>query len=294
MTESDSVSTARSYLYVPGDRADVLAKAATRGADALIIDLEDAVAPPAKEAARAIVGEYLAGLPAAGSGEVEIWIRVNGDGVAATDIAAVAAPAVSGFCLAKTETPSDVVDAAVECTAAEAALGLDAGTFALAPLLESAAAVLDARAIASASSRVTRLQVGEADLRAEIGVTLGPDERELLQVRSSIVLASAAAGVEPPVGPVSTNFRDLDALRTSTEALARLGYRGRACIHPAQAAVVNEVFTPDPEALAAARDLVARFDAAAGAGAGVFVGPDGRMVDLAVIRQARRLLTYAR
>ena len=286
--------TARSYLYVPGDRADVLAKAASRGADSLIVDLEDAVAPAAKDAARAIVREYLAGLPVAGSGATEIWIRVNGDGVAAADIAAVASPAVSGFCLAKTETPSDVVDAAVACTAAEAALGLEPGTFSLAPLLESAAAVLDARAIASASPRVIRLQVGEADLRAEIGVTLGQDEHELLHVRSSVVLASAAAGVEPPVGPVSTNFRDLDALRTSTEALARLGYRGRACIHPAQAAVVNDVFTPDPEALAAARDLVARFDAADAAGAGVFVGPDGRMVDLAVVRQARRLLTFAR
>jgi citrate lyase subunit beta/citryl-CoA lyase len=108
------------------------------------------------------------------------------------------------------------------------------------------------------------------------------------------VLASAAAGIDPPVGPVSTNFRDLDALRTSTEALARLGYVGRACIHPAQAAVVNEVFTPSEESVASARALVEAYDAAVAAGQGVFTDESGRMVDLAVVRQARRTLSLAR
>jgi len=154
--------------------------------------------------------------------------------------------------------------------------------------------VLDARAIASASPRVRRLQVGEADLRADIGVTLGDDERELLTVRSMVVLASAAAGIEPPVGPVSTQFTDLDALRDSTRALARLGYVGRACIHPAQCAVVNEVFTPSAEQVAAARDLVARYEAAIAAGQGVFTDDRGRMVDLAVVRAAHRTLALAR
>lgn len=285
---------ARSYLYVPGDKPDVLAKALGRGADALIVDLEDAVAPDAKDQAREVVRRFLADLPAAGDGAVELWVRVNGDGLAGRDIEAVASPALTGFCLAKTESPDDVDAAAEACGRAEDALGLAPGVFALAPLLESAAAVLDARAIASASPRVVRLQVGEADLRADIGVTLGPDERELLHVRSSIVLASAAAGIEPPVGPVSTNFRDLDALRESTQALARLGYRGRACIHPAQAAVVNEVFTPSEDELNAARSLVDRYDAALAAGEGVFTDEQGRMVDLAVIRQARRTLALAR
>jgi citrate lyase subunit beta/citryl-CoA lyase len=288
------MAAARSYLYVPGDKPDVLAKALGRGADALIVDLEDAVAPSAKDDARGIVRDFLAGLPAAADGEVEIWVRVNGDGMAGHDIEAVAAPAVSGFCLAKAESADDVDAAAEACGRAEDALGLPPGSFSLAPLLESASAVLDARAIASASPRVVRLQVGEADLRADVGVTLGPDERELLFVRSSVVLASAAAGIEPPVGPVSTNFRDLDALRESTQALARLGYLGRACIHPAQAAVVNEVFAPDAEQVAAARALIARYDEAVAAGEGVFTDEAGRMVDLAVIRQARRTLALAR
>jgi citrate lyase subunit beta/citryl-CoA lyase len=288
------MTTARSYLYVPGDKPEVLAKALGRGADALIVDLEDAVAPSAKDEARGIVAQFLAGLPPAEEAEVEIWVRVNGDNLAPLDIDWVAAPSVRGFVLAKTERPRDVENAAAACSRQEVRLGIIGGSFGLVPLLESAAAVLDARAIASSSSRVTRLQVGEADLRADIGVTPGEDERELLMVRSSVVLASAAAGIDPPVGPVSTNFRDLDVLRASTEALARLGYVGRACIHPAQAAVVNEVFTPSEESVASARALVEAYDAAIAAGQGVFTDESGRMVDLAVVRQARRTLSLAR
>ncbi len=288
------MTTARSYLYVPGDKPEVLAKALGRGADALIVDLEDAVAPSGKDAARVIVAEFLAGLPPADEAEVEIWVRVNGEGIAPLDIDWVASPALRGFVLAKTERPLDVENAAAACSRQEVRLGIMGGSFSLVPLLESASAVLDARAIAASSSRVARLQVGEADLRADIGVTPGDDERELLAVRSLIVLASAAAGIDPPVGPVSTNFRDLDALRTSTDALARLGYVGRACIHPAQAAVVNEVFTPTAEAVEAASALVEAFEAAQAAGQGVFTDESGRMVDLAVVRQARRTLELAR
>lgn len=288
------MTSARSYLYVPGDRPDVLAKAPGRGADALIVDLEDAVAPSAKDAARATVADWLAARGPEPSDQVEVWVRVNGDGLAPADIAAVAAPGVRGFCLAKTESADDVRAAAAACTQAEAVLGLAEGSYALAPLLESAASVLDARTIAAASPRVSRLQVGEADLRAELGVTLGDDERELLHVRSAVVLASVAAGIEPPVGPVSTNFRDLDVLRESTHALERLGYRGRACIHPAQLAVVNEVFTPTADEVVAARELVALYEEFLAGGSGAFTGPDGRMVDLAVVRQARRTLAAAR
>ncbi|MBA8956891.1 hypothetical protein ACFQU9_14080 [Actinomadura namibiensis] len=112
----------------------------------------------------------------------------------------------------------------------------------------------------------------------------------LLWARSQVVLASAAARVRPPIAPVSTDFRDLEALRTSTLALRRLGFRGRACIHPAQLPVVNEVFTPSPQEIARARDLVARHDAAMAEGSGVCLDERGRLVDEAVVRSARRLL----
>ncbi|SEF60407.1 citrate lyase subunit beta / citryl-CoA lyase [Thermomonospora echinospora] len=267
----------RSALYVPGDQPGKLAKAPDRGADALIVDLEDAVPPQAKDRAREQVAAWLAGLAAAG-GPPQIWVRVNPGLRGLADARAVALPAVTGLCVAKAETPEDLA-------ALDEALG-EAPWIALSPILESAAAVLAAPALARCR-RVVRLQLGEADLRADLGVEPGPDERELLWARSQVVLASAAAGIGPPLGPVSTDFRDTAALRRSTEALRRLGFYGRACVHPAQLPVVHEVFTPSERELARARDLVERFEKA---DSGVVLDERGQMVDEAVIRQARRLL----
>ncbi|TMQ94803.1 CoA ester lyase [Actinomadura soli] len=270
----------RSALYVPGDRPEKLAGALTRGADALIADLEDAVAPGAKPTARRTVAAWLTTLP---QDAPEIWIRINPGEAGHEDLRALepVLPTVAGICVAKTETPADLATIDKLLGPAKAAL---------CPVLESAAAVLGAQEIARAP-RVVRLQLGEADLCADIGVDPGADERELLWPRSQIVLASAAAGIDPPLGPVSTDFRDLDRLAESTHALRRLGFQGRACIHPAQLPVVNEVFTPSPDELARARALVARFEAA---GSGVVQDESGRMVDEAVIRRARRTLAQGK
>jgi citrate lyase subunit beta/citryl-CoA lyase len=287
------VSVARSHLYVPGDKPEVLAKALGRGADALIVDLEDAVAPASKDAARTVVADWLSGLPAAADNPVQVWIRINSGEMGHTDVRAVLSPAVTGVVAAKTESAEELVALHAVLTAMEDKLELPAGSIGVVPLLESANAVLNALSIAKAP-RVQRLQVGEADLRADIGVELGADGRELLYVRSQVVLISAAAGIDPPVGPVDTNFRDTEALAESTRAVKRMGYVGRACIHPAQAAIVNEVFTPTADEVAAAKDLIARFDAAMAAGDGVCLDAQGRMVDEAVVRQARRTLSLAR
>ncbi|WP_187281312.1 CoA ester lyase [Nonomuraea sp. C10] len=273
---------ARSHLYVPGDAPDKLGKALGRGADALIVDLEDAVPPAGKDAAREAVAGWLRETD---PGPVELWVRVNPGPLREADVRAVAtAPSLAGLVVAKVESAAELA----ELDALLTALGADGVP--VVPLLESASAIFQALEIAR-GPRVARLQVGEADLRADTGVTTGPDERELLWARSQVVFASAAAGISPPVGPVSTDFRDLDALRASTEAIARLGYAGRACIHPAQIAVVNEVFTPSAERVAWARDLVERFEAS---GSGVLLDSAGRMVDEAVVRQARRVLGMAR
>ena len=287
------MSVARSHLYVPGDKPEVLAKALGRGADALIVDLEDAVAPASKDAARTVVADWLSGLPAAADNPVQVWIRINSGEMGHTDVRAVLSPAVTGVVAAKTESAEELVALHAVLTAMEDKLELPAGSIGVVPLLESANAVLNALSIAKAP-RVQRLQVGEADLRADIGVELGADGRELLYVRSQVVLISAAAGIDPPVGPVDTNFRDTEALAESTRAVKRMGYVGRACIHPAQAAIVNEVFTPTADEVAAAKDLIARFDAAMAAGDGVCLDAQGRMVDEAVVRQARRTLSLAR
>jgi len=255
----------------------MLAKALDRGADSLIVDLEDAVPLHAKERAREQVAEWLKGLP--DTVRPQIWVRINPGERGLEDARAVALPAVTGLCLAKAETPAEIA-------ALDRVLS-DAPWMVLTPLIESAKAVLDAPALAAAP-RVVRLQLGEADLRADLGVDPSPDERELLWARSQVVLASAAAGIAPPMAPVSTEFRDTEFLRRSTEALRRLGFYGRACIHPAQVAVVHEVFTPSPEEVEKARALVERFE---NSSSGVLLDDQGRMVDEAVIRMARRILS---
>ncbi|WP_106398851.1 HpcH/HpaI aldolase/citrate lyase family protein [Actinocorallia populi] len=279
--------TARSALYVPGDAADKLAKALTRGADELIVDLEDAVPPSGKEAARATVASWLGGL--AGPTAPRLWLRINPGEQGREDLRAVAAPGLAGVCVAKAEDPADLAALDALLTRLEAERGITV-PLRLIPLLESGEALFRARELARAP-RVVRLQLGEADLAADLGVTPSPDGRELLWARSQTVAASAAAKIEPPIAPVSTDFRDPDALRESTRALRRLGFWGRACIHPAQIPVVHEVFTPTEEETARAEDVLARYEEALAAGSGVCLDARGRLIDEAVVRSARRLLS---
>ncbi|MEV6342739.1 CoA ester lyase [Actinoplanes sp. NPDC051851] len=269
----------RSFLYVPGNRPAMLERALSRGADALIVDLEDAVPPAEKPAARSAVAAWLHALPSG----APVWVRINSGQHGLDDARAVNVAALRGLVVAKA-SPGDLRGLATLLDEVDPGGGVG-----LVPLLETPRAILAAPEIAAAP-RVTRLQIGEADLAAELGVTVGDDERELLHVRSAVVLASAAAGIEPPVAAVSTDFRDLGALRRSTLALRRLGFRGRACIHPAQIPVIHEVFTPSAGEVAAARDVLDRFTAAGG---GVCLDARGRMVDLAVVREARRVLALA-
>ncbi|MFJ7085905.1 HpcH/HpaI aldolase/citrate lyase family protein [Streptomyces griseus] len=273
----------RTALYVPADRPDMLAKALGRGADGVIVDLEDAVAPEAREHARDVCAAWLQGIAPAGDRPdgPEIWVRVNQGARGRADARAVASPALTGLVVAKTERVGDLVAVAAELEGAP--------WISLCPLLESAAALLSAPLIAR-GPRVARLQLGEADLCADTGISPGPDGRELLWPRAQLVLASAAAGLAAPLAPVATDFRDLDALRRSTEALRRLGFGGRSCIHPAQIPVVNDVFTPGPAEVERARALLRRSEEK---GAGATSDGSGHMIDEAVLRGARRTIAAA-
>jgi citrate lyase subunit beta/citryl-CoA lyase len=276
--------SARSYLYVPADRPDRLAKAPGRGADALIVDLEDGVAPADKDAARANAAAFLADASGA-----EVWVRVNADELQIPDVRAVVGPNLAGLVVPKLSSMLMLELLETELDALEPAAALPARSIALAPLIESGAAVLAAPKLAHAR-RVARLAMGEADLCADLGVTPSAGEPELAPIRMQIVVASAAAGIDPPTGPVSTDFRDLDAYRAGTQALKRMGFGSRSAIHPAQVEIVNEVFTPSADELARARRLVELSDAAGG---GVCVDDEGRMVDEAVVRSARRTIATA-
>jgi citrate lyase subunit beta/citryl-CoA lyase len=273
----------RSYLYVPGDAGSKLAKASRRGADALIVDLEDAVPVFRKVAAREAVVAWMRGGPPT----LPVWVRVNQQPLRDDDLRRLAGtPGLTGVVLAK------VVDAADVASAARVLAAAGDTELLLMPLMETATAVLDARHIAR-QPRVHQLQLGEIDLGGQLGITPGPDEAELIGIRNQVVLASAAAGLRAPVGPVSANTADLGVLAESTRRLRRLGFLGRACIHPAQIPVVHDVFSPTAEEVEEARRLVALLERAERDGAGVVLDSDGRMVDVAVLRAAHGTLALA-
>lgn len=280
-------AAARSYLYVPADRSDRLNRATERGADALILDLEDAVAPEAKESARRELGHWLTGQREPGC---ELWIRINPEH-AADDIAATVTTLVTGVVVPKAE-PALLRHVAQLLAARERDVGNAPGQFRMLPLIESAQGLLAAVELAS-QSRTARLGMGEVDLIADLRMQPGPGREELLPLRLQVVTACAAAGIGAPVAPTSTDFRDLAAFRQSTEALVRLGFRARTAIHPAQVATINEVLSPSAQDVAWAHRLVAAFEAARSQGDAVTRGEDGRMVDVAVVRAAREILARA-
>jgi len=268
---------ARSYLYVPGSDVRMMEKALATAADALVFDLEDAVAPNRKDRARELVAQVLRSRP-----RKPIVVRVNAvdSGLVDEDIAAIAGPWLAGVRLPKAESPEDVRHVADEL----ARLGCDAG---IQCLLKSALGVERAFDIARAHGRIIGLGLGETDLMAALGVS---QDVGLLYARSRVVVAARAAGLPGPTQSVYRDIRDLDGLRRSTEEGKSLGFMGRSVIHPAHIAVVNEVFTPAEDEVRRARDLVGQMDKAAAAGTGAFVLDDGRFVDHAVVAAARQTL----
>ncbi|MER7994480.1 HpcH/HpaI aldolase/citrate lyase family protein [Micromonospora chalcea] len=279
-------AVARSYLYVPGDRADLLDKAAGRGADALVLDLEDAVTPARKEHARETVAGHLGAAAPAGP---ELWVRINSDQVEA-DVE-VLSPAAAGVWVPKAE-PELLAEVDAALTRVQRRLGPDAPAFRVVALIETARGVLTAPQVAAAP-RVLRLGLGEADLAGELGLQPGPERAEFAPIRSQVVVASAAAGITPPVGPVETTLRDPERLELTTRALLRQGFRARSAIHPGQIATINEVFTPTEAEVASARAVLAALERAERGGSGVATDADGRLLDRAVVRAAAEVVRRA-
>jgi len=271
----------RSYLYVPGSDARMMEKAFGTDADALVFDLEDAVAPNRKGVAREQVALALRSHP-----RKPVVVRVNGvdAGLVDEDLAAIAGPWLAGVRLPKTESSEDVRRIADGLERLRCAAGIQC-------LLESALGVERAFDIARAHERVIGLGLGEADLKADLGVSR---DAGLAYARARVVVAARAAGLPGPTQSVYTDIRDLDGLRRSTEEGKDLGFSGRSVIHPAQITVVNSVFTPSEDEVRQARVLVDRLETAAAAGTGAFALEDGRFVDRAVVEAARRIIARAR
>jgi citrate lyase subunit beta / citryl-CoA lyase len=271
----------RSYLYVPGYDERKIEKALAGEADAVVLDLEDAVAPSRKDEARETVARVLKAGP-----EKPVFVRVNAVGteLAAADIDAVIGRNLAGLRLPKIQSVESVMLVAETLDELRSEGVIQC-------LIESALGLERAFEIAISHERVTGISLGEADLAADLGAS---DEAGLLYARSRIVSAARAAGLDHPVQSVYTNVHDLEGLRRSTEEGKRLGFFGRSTIHPSQVPVVNEVFTPAEEEVTQAQALIDRLAGEAASGTGVFVLEDGRFVDRAVVESARLTLALAR
>jgi citrate lyase subunit beta/citryl-CoA lyase len=285
------MTLARSFLFAPGTRDDLLRKALESDADAVIFDLEDSVPAAEKAGARRRLEAVLEGRPAG----PPMWVRINAyqGGHWRDDVAAVVRPGVRGLRLPKVRSADVVREIADAVAAAEQANGLPAGTMKLAATVETAEGVLAAPEIAR-SARIRHLVFGAADFAADVGAEPDDQELETLFARSQLVIASRAAGLEPPVAGAFTRLDDLSGLERSTRRYARLGFFGRSCIHPRQVAIVNGIFTPSPARLARAQEIVLAHAEAALAGAGGVVLADGEFVDAAAVRREDALLQLAR
>jgi citrate lyase subunit beta/citryl-CoA lyase len=265
---------ARSYLFVPGDRPERYAKALASGADAVIVDLEDAVAAAAKAGARAALAAWLDG--GGETGGVAVRVNDAASAMFASDLALIARPGVAAVVVAKAERVDDLAQVRAAAPAA-----------ALLPLVETAAGIANARALARAEG-VERLLFGSIDLQLDLGID--GDGDELLAFRSEIVLASRLAGIAAPVDGVCTAIDDAAALDADTRRARKLGFAGKLCIHPRQIAVVHSAFAPSADEIAWAKRVVAATQASAGGAVAV----DGAMVDRPVLRRAQSLLARAR
>ena len=260
----------RSYLFAPGHVEKHLHRVFEAGADAVMLDLEDAVPPHAKQRARAMVAEVLTDRSA--------WVRINAVGTepAAADLDAVG-PLAAGIRIPKVESARDVkwvrdrvpADTPVICA------------------IESARGILGAQEIASVPG-VRHLSLGGVDLRRDLGA--GEGGLPTLYARSHLVAVSRATGLEPPIDSVYARLDDEAGLRAETELARSLGFFGKSAIHPRQLPIVHDVFTPSDDELEWARTVLDAFERAGGAATKL---PDGEFIDLPVADRARSMLEHS-
>ena len=286
---------ARSYLFAPGDNCRLLGKVFTTGADAVVLDLEDAVADGAKTDARDRVAEVLSHVFPADDSSAwpEVWVRINAltGGDWARDVAAVVVSGLRGIRVPKAESLDALVELDAAISASERAAGIEPGTLAVVPTIEGARGLIAATAMATAP-RVRAFAFGAADFCADVRAEDSADELETLYARSQLVVISRAARLAPPIAPAFTHLGDIERLRRTTIAARRLGFFGRSCIHPAQLAVVHEAFAPGAEDLAEAQAVIDAFSSHAAAHTGAFRMGD-RFIDHAVYERAKRVVERA-
>lgn len=280
-----SLRPRRSVLYMPGSNPRALQKGRSLAADALILDMEDAVAPDAKVEARRLIVEALA---EGGYGGREILVRVNGPETAwgAEDLRIMATAGADGILLPKVESAAAVTDAVA---ALDAAGGPD--DLAVWCMIETPLGVLNAKDIAAASPRLAGFVMGTSDLAKELHCLHTRDRLPFLNSLSTVVLAARAYGLAALDG-VHLDLADDDGFAASCRQGLEFGFDGKTLIHPKTIAVANETFGPDAAEVLYSREIIAAFDAAQQDGRGVVV-LDGKLIENLHVENARRLLTLA-
>ena len=286
---------ARSWLFVPGDSERKLAKAENCGADVLVLDLEDSVAPEYKVAARALVREFLAARTV--RRRSQLWVRVNPAGGAdcAADLAAVVAARPDGIVQPKTRSAADVTGLGTELERLERTHGLAHAAIRILPIAtETPAALFAMGSYTQCDARLAGLTWGAEDLSAAIGATANQDAHGAwtapFQLARSLCLFGAAAAGVAAIDTLHVDYRDPAGLGASCDAARRDGFSGKLAIHPGQVDLINACFLPSAAELSQAQRIVALFAAHPGAAA---LSLDGRMVDIPHLRQAEQILARA-
>ncbi len=280
----------RSMLFIPGNNPGMLLNADIHQADAVILDLEDAVAPNQKDAARVLVRRAVTELAYQG---IEIIIRINplGSGYTQEDIEAMVPLKPALLMPTKVAGPEDIREVSAMMAAAEAQNGMEAGTVGLMPLLETAAGVENAYAIAVSDPRVKALFLGAEDLSSDLQAIRSLGGEEILYARGRLVVAARAAGVDVYDTPF-TDVNDEEGLEKDAAFARALGFTGKASISPRHVAGINAAFTPSEEEVAYAREVMAAIEEGQRLGRGA-VSLRGKMIDKPIVDRAQRVLDAA-
>ncbi len=283
----------RSLLFVPAQIERFVARAHERGADAVVLDLEDAVPAGLKAEARAGLAAAAARIGAASSGSTDVLVRINAeDDRAGDDVQAAVAAGAVALVVPKAAEADAVRALASAVDRAEAAAGRTAGSVGLLLQIEDVRALPHLDALATASPRVLGLSLGSEDFSLSAG--LQPTPRTLLLPNQLLQFACARAGIHAYGFPASiADYADLDAFEQHVRFASELGFVGALCVHPSQVAVLNRCYTPDDAAVADARAVIAAFDEALRAGRAA-AEHAGRMVDPPVVARAQALLRRVR
>jgi citrate lyase subunit beta/citryl-CoA lyase len=280
----------RSVLFTPGNNMRMIHKIPTLAADAVILDLEDSVPMREKDTARVFIRDSL---DVAGSGTADVYVRVNGliTGLMAEDCEFVVQKGIAGIMLPKVESKEEVTKAEKIIEELERKRGLEVGSITLIPTLETAKGVINVYEIATSSKRVIAIGFGAVDFTRDMGTSLSKEGTELFFARSLCAVAARAAGIQA-LDTVFIDLADREGLIKDSQLAKQLGFKGKFLIHPSQIDTVNRIFSPSEKEIEYAKKVVSAFKEAEAKGLGA-ASLEGRMIDIAVYRQAQDLLALA-